>query len=66
MPTKTPRRFVTARIIANLGIVFVGFAIAIPSCFVVETSSHPAGFYWLGLLPTAIFSGAVTWAIWSL
>ena len=66
MPSKPPRRFVTARIIANIGVVFLLFAIAIPSCYVVENSSHPAGFYWLGLAPTAIFCGFVTWVIWSL
>jgi len=66
MPSKPPRRFVTARIIANIVVVFLLLAIAIPSCYVVETSSHPAGFYWVGLVPTVVFCGGLTVFIWSL
>jgi len=59
-----PRRFVAARLIVNLLLALVLYAITIPNCFVPDTLFSPAHFNWSGLLPPTLFLAVCTFALW--
>jgi hypothetical protein len=51
------RRFVAVRILLNVMLVFLMFAIVIPNCIVPRNVSAPEHFAWIGLIWPFFMSG---------
>jgi hypothetical protein len=66
MRKRYQRRFIVARILANVLLVFLVFAMVIPNLIVPTTTAAPQHFDWGGLISPFIISGVLTICIWFL
>jgi hypothetical protein len=66
MHRHSPKRFIVARILVNIVLVFLVFAMVIPNLYVPTTIAAPRHFEWGGLITPFIISGALTICIWLL
>jgi len=64
MQKTSPRRFVALRIVANVAIVVLAFAL-IPMWVVPATATIPAHFSWRGLGIAAFISYMATYGLWT-
>ena len=64
MHKHSPRRFIVAKILVNVVLIFLVFAMVIPNLIVPRTITSPQHFEWGGLITPFIISGFVTVCIW--
>ena len=64
MDMKRPYRFVAARVTVNIIVALVMYMVTIPNCYVPAIGSRQAYFAWDGLVPTTVFVGLCTFALW--
>jgi hypothetical protein len=64
MPNTSPNRFVVARTLASVVLIFLAFAIVVPNCIVPANAATPQHFEWAGLIPPFLVSCIVIYCLW--
>ena len=64
MPHHNPNRFIIARTLANVVLVFLAFAVVVPNCVVPAAGARPEYFHWAGLIAPAVVSVIATYCLW--